>query len=373
MLAVCVLGVLGLRTFVCDLFRVNSSSMAPSIWPGELVLVSYDRSRPERLEPIVVDHEDEFVTKRAVGIGGVAGETILIESTGDVRIDGRYMSPEVLRTRILLFDQDLHPVDEHFARGSSGGDPWREEGDVLVLDASGIARGHEAGLLRYHTRLRDHYLARDGSLVEGLGSVSDAAVEFDVRLVGDEGVIRVGLVEGGDTFWLEIELAGESARVALLRHPPAPVRGDPREVRSGAADVLAEASTALRLGDWVRVALDNIDNHITASYGDVDLAVSYERNGPSLGLGMGNRVKLGGEGCVIEVRSLRVWRDMHYTARGRYAVGMRYSLESGKLFLLGDNSASSRDSREYGPVDEDQLIGRPVMVVWPPSAIRWLR
>lgn len=368
------LGVLGLRTFVCDLFRVSSSSMAPSIWPGELVLVSYDRSRPGRLEPIVVDHEDEFVTKRVVGIGGAAGETILIEATGDVRIDGHHISPGVLRPRILLFDQDLHPVDEHFARGSSAGDPWRDEGGVLALDASAIARGHEAGLLRYHTRLRDHYLARDGSLIEGLGSVSDAAVEFDVRVVSAEGVIRVGLLEGGDTFWLEVELDGESARVALLRHPPGLVReeGLPGGGDEG-ADVLAEASTSLRPGGWTRVALGNIDNHITASFGDVDLAVSYERNSPSLGLGLGNRVKLGGEGCVIEVRSLRVWRDMHYTARGRYAVGMRYSLESGKLFLLGDNSANSRDSREYGPVDEDQLVGRPVMVVWPPSAIRWLR
>jgi len=359
-MAVCAVGVLGLRAFVGDLFRVNSSSMAPSVWPGEVVLVTYDRSRPERLEPIVIDHDDEFVTKRAVGIGGATGEDIMIDGHGDLRVDGRYLPPSVERPRVLLFDQVRHPVGEHFARGSSRGDPWQERDGVLELDASGIARGEEAGMLRYHPRLRDHYLDSGGRMVEGQDSVSDAAIEFQVRVLEPGGVLRVALLEEADTFWLVVELGEDEAQVSLLRHGG-------RQVSS-----LAESSTRLRPGSWVDVALANIDNHLTATFDGVELAASYEANTPTKAP-LSERLKIGGEGCRIEVRGLRIWRDLHYTGRGQYAVGRRFTLEAGKIFLLGDNSASSLDSREYGAIDEAQVVGRPVMVVWPPSAMRWLR
>lgn len=269
--------------------------MAPSIWPGEVVLVTYDRSRPERLEPVVVDHADEFVTKRAAGIGGTTGENILIDSNGDLRIDGSYLSPEVRRPRVLLFDQAKHPVGEHFARGSSRGDPWREHEGVLSLDARQIERGQEAGLLRYHPRLRDHYLDRAGELVEGQASVSDVGVEFEVRVAEPGGVLRVAVLEAADTFWLAVELDGAGARIALLRDGGTGI------------STAAESTTALRPGAWVSVALANIDNHLTAQFDDVTLAVSYEGNTISNGV-PGAAVKVGGEGCRIDVRGLRVWR-----------------------------------------------------------------
>ena len=359
-LAVCVLGVLGLRAFVGDLFRVTSSSMAPSIWPGEVVLVAYDESRPTRLEPVVFKRQDEYVTKRAVGIGGATGEDVLIDANGDLRIDGEYLPRDVARPRVLLFDQARQPVAEHFARGSSRGDPWSERGDVLELDAREVGRGQDAGLLRYHPRLRDHVLDRTGQLVEGLDTVSDAAVEFEVRVDEPGGVLRVGLLEEGDAFWLVVELDGEVARVSVVRD-------------DGAGLVtLAETTAALALGEWTPVSFANVDNRLTGRFGAAELDLGYERNTPSTAA-LGERVKLGGEACRLAVRDLRLWRDLHYTGRGQYAVGMRYPLEAGKLFVLGDNSANSSDSREYGPIDEDQIVGRPVLVVWPPSAIRWLR
>lgn len=35
------------------------------------------------------------------------------------------------------------------------------------------------------------------------------------------------------------------------------------------------------------------------------------------------------------------------------------------IFILGDNRGSSRDSRSFGPVSVDQLIGRAWLVYWP--------
>jgi signal peptidase I len=39
------------------------------------------------------------------------------------------------------------------------------------------------------------------------------------------------------------------------------------------------------------------------------------------------------------------------------------------VYLLGDNRAKSEDSRSFGAVSDDRLIGRAVAGVWPPSML----
>lgn len=39
------------------------------------------------------------------------------------------------------------------------------------------------------------------------------------------------------------------------------------------------------------------------------------------------------------------------------------------VYVLGDNRADSEDSRFFGPVGDDRLIGRAVAGVWPPRAL----
>jgi len=45
------------------------------------------------------------------------------------------------------------------------------------------------------------------------------------------------------------------------------------------------------------------------------------------------------------------------------------TVPKGSLFMLGDNRANSDDSREFGAVAADRVIGRAAARVWPPS--RW--
>lgn len=40
---------------------------------------------------------------------------------------------------------------------------------------------------------------------------------------------------------------------------------------------------------------------------------------------------------------------------------------AGKVFVMGDNRANSSDSRTTGPVDEDKVLGRAFVVIWPPA------
>jgi signal peptidase I len=41
----------------------------------------------------------------------------------------------------------------------------------------------------------------------------------------------------------------------------------------------------------------------------------------------------------------------------------------GMIFVMGDNRANSDDSRSFGPVGEDKVVGRAFVLIWPPSDI----
>jgi type IV secretory pathway protease TraF len=55
---------------------------------------------------------------------------------------------------------------------------------------------------------------------------------------------------------------------------------------------------------------------------------------------------------------------------GAHAVQRELPLGPDQCFLLGDASFQSRDGRQWGPTALADLVGRPVAVVWPPSAWR---
>jgi signal peptidase I len=49
------------------------------------------------------------------------------------------------------------------------------------------------------------------------------------------------------------------------------------------------------------------------------------------------------------------------------------TVPAGSIFVLGDNRAQSDDSREFGPVPTESVIGRATLVVWPLTRAQRLR
>ena len=47
----------------------------------------------------------------------------------------------------------------------------------------------------------------------------------------------------------------------------------------------------------------------------------------------------------------------------------RWRVGPDEYFVMGDNRVRSTDSREYGPVKADLLVGRVLLRYWPPR--RW--
>ncbi len=91
-------------------------------------------------------------------------------------------------------------------------------------------------------------------------------------------------------------------------------------------------------------------------------------------------------GDTLEIRDLRLWingrpltepsmfREMVYYNRGTFGQeGHPTKVPAGHYFFLGDNSASSRDSRYWGFLPESNVIGRAFVIYWPPRRVRGLK
>ena len=81
------------------------------------------------------------------------------------------------------------------------------------------------------------------------------------------------------------------------------------------------------------------------------------------------------EGETIEIRDNAVLIDgvqidePYLTRRIRMPDFGPVTVPAGQVFVMGDNRNQSEDSRRFGPIPEDSIIGRAFARVWPPS--RW--
>jgi signal peptidase I len=50
----------------------------------------------------------------------------------------------------------------------------------------------------------------------------------------------------------------------------------------------------------------------------------------------------------------------------------RQLIPEGFVFVMGDNRTNSQDSRFFGPIDEDTIVGRAFVKVLPVADLGWL-
>ncbi len=70
------------------------------------------------------------------------------------------------------------------------------------------------------------------------------------------------------------------------------------------------------------------------------------------------------------VNSPEIFNQIEYENRGAYgALDAQITIPEDCYFVLGDNSASSRDSRYWGFVPRKFLLGKAFVIWWPPKRI----
>ncbi len=364
--------VLLLKTIVGDVYHVQTSSMEPTIWgvedEGEWVFVRFDKSPPDRYDVVVVrrPEDDAPIVKRVLGIGK-RYETVHI-AQGDVLIDRQRLRPSEPRPPlIMLFDDRWHRLEDRFKIGEDQSRYWRRDGMTWMLDAREVPLHDDGALLRLSGPLDDGYLGPDHAFVPGQTEANDARIECEVRFDDDRGEVRLGLKEQADTFEGVLSRENETTGKVVIT----------RRAGTAAPVELGTAHFPLVTGKWARFSFENRDNAIKLLFPGPGspLVQRYTENTPepdgarSSGRGPSGRAYFGGAGGRIAFRSIRLGRDLVYTDRGHIGVDSEIQLGPDEYFLLGDNSSQSRDSREWGPVTDRDLVGRAVWVVWPPS--RW--
>lgn len=394
----------GLRTFVANVYPVRSGSMKPTLWADrgdeEQVLVRFVSAEDlQRYDLVVLRRGDELFVKRLVGL---PGESVQVRG-GDLWIGGELVPDDLPKPPwISVFVANTEVFERRFEFDVQGWIPWSSEAGRLRIESLSKSEvdGLGVGLPVATSSLLSATAERLpwGSPVRIGGGREPWSFEARWRgplrdgLVGPEGEVEAGQREVGDLRIvtrilprercgsLDFELTREGGRYRA-------------ELRFGAegSDLVTHASQ--RDGPWTRLdvtSLEAFDGATEFEFALRDRCLSVVWGGrtvwshrveeptrafPQAGpmrTHIKPRLTIRARGAVaVDLDDLRVDRDLHYTGRGDLGVLEPMVLGPDEYFVLGDNSAISADSREWGPVRADQVVGRASAVVWPPS--RWRR
>jgi signal peptidase I len=233
----------------------------------------------------------------------------------------------------------------------------------------------------------------------------DLMLECNVTVVKPEGTFFLELTKGVDRFRTRWDL--ESGVCTLLRRDPASrdkdswkeVASQPTALKKAGTYQLRFANFDARLTVWVDRALPfqdgwdydppEIRSEKEAMLTDEDL---QRRRGPTRDDLQPARI--GSRGAAVRVANIRLWRDTYYTCHGessdhgdqfiswtdprtwdalRKQPYRTMYVQPGHYLCLGDNSPASLDSRSWGLVPERLLLGRALLVYFPPTRAGLIR
>ena len=354
---------------------------------GDRLLVDksiFEWRKPRRWEVAVFRNPSDLSKPYVKRVVGLPGETVQIRE-GDVYANNRLIRKtfaECRAMRVLVFDNDFQPQGEgwrlRWRTGAPDSLPANLARDKSLADAgehldgkslkwSGQSPDFDWLVYRHwliderrEEPIRDWFAYNGGSLRHELNDVHDFQVEFEIETArGASGSFAVKLFDGKDTVTVEIPIIAAGA----------PARG---VVLHGVEAAAAKPWLHLKEGQTHRVEFAFVDRRVMleidghSAFAPVDLPPARQRDAVSRPLW------LGAKGASVTVRSLRLYRDIHYSGSGRNAIYDPWPLGPDEYFMLGDNSANSEDSRYWTVpgVPERNFLGKPLLLHQPS---RWSR
>ena len=360
------------RIFFFGFYEVEGRSMAPTIEARESVLVSYGKEEFTRYDLVVLQmpKEKRPKVKRIVGMPGESLQLV----NGDLVVNGARIPLDVPRPPLVaVFDDSRDLVKEWFQMGSTQMNPWQKTADGWHLDATEVASGAAAGTMFFAKRLTAGYIPGEPEASSGGTSAADCVLACEVRAGSEPAELNFVLREQGDTFRAELrpEKGGVMSAKILQRW------------RGGEELLLAEGELQVPAEEWAAIRFGNVDNTVFFELSAPRAKPQGLLVGPvtnhldpsdrlAKGETYGHRVGLGGAAGTADFRKIKVFRDLHYTGRGTHGTAEPIRLGPREFFVLGDNSPESRDGRDWGPVSDEVILGRPLGVVLPLKSARLL-
>ena len=197
---------------------------------------------------------------------------------------------------------------------------------------------------------------RDAGAAEGMG---DLRVSVRARLKG-KGAVRLRISEDNTVYSAVVRYGESQFRTALAV--------DDRPLAESALTVDADADHEIvfsNVDDALELWVDG--RRVLRHLLDVDMGRVLDETA-------GGGVAFGVHESEATFTNVRIERDVFYLSKDpRFLFAPRVDIPADSYYVLGDNSANSRDSRYWGFVPARNLIGNAEVVWWPLSHLRVAR
>lgn len=344
---------------------------------GHKILVNkyiYKFRKPRRWEIIVFRKPGEKETNYIKRLVGLPGEKIKI-TDGDVFInqpgmaDNEFYIARKPRSVQEAMWQHVWNMD-YEVRSQNPDLPWltenEESGEWEVRTSHIIGKSENESYISF---IRDIWEYNAYTLYSQRGTADEAVYDvcLDVNLKplreGGRAVLRIN--DNGskgaiftNEFKLTVPVQGSDNSTAVL-------------YRNG--DKVKTFEQVLPVGRGTRVRFAHADQEVWVRIGGCEV-VSYKYNPKSSTYDSTSwPLYLGVKNGKIEFTHVRVRRDVYYTSPGVYPNGYAANDTEYGYFGLGDNSQKSEDSRSWGLVPPENMVGKAFMVFYPLDEIKIIK
>jgi signal peptidase I len=330
-------------------YKVVGQSMEPGLVEGDLLVLSSDS--PNVGERVVFREPDSgMLAVKSVAAG--PGQRVQFRDN-DLYLDGK------IYRRPIYSASDLVPIIDSNQQVTLPDNaptfPFSEAGFILENEQWKLEQTGVAFLKRPPN---DSYLRRD-SFHQGKKWANDLGVEVEYELLSPNAELHLVMRKGLALFTLIVSDGGSKLRLTRSDQPDNQANVLLEQVISPPRPI---GSAFLTLAD--RAITFAIDRQplIKARAYDLSAQPSLSDGAPDF-----RTLELAGIGGLgpLMLGRVRLGRDISYPSTGTLGVKEAFQLADQEFFLIGENPSESHDSRNYGAVSSDRILGTVSYRIWP--------